>query len=300
MNYTFFLKQPKIQKVTLILFSCYFKLEGKKFIYSTGEKINPVHWDKDNKYPIERGKKRSSDVSMITLQLDRYKNVFKETEANCVKTREEFTSQILRTAFDEEFKRAPGGKNLFFDSYDEFMAVKNNQWSKSTVKRYNNVKNLLQNFEKEKNYKITFSTVNESFEAKFYNYCIHELKKPHVDNTYSRNIGFLVTVMHWAIKKKYTYNQQYKTFYRPKETAKEHVIMDKKDIEVLMAHNCKTKSEERIRDVFVFECMTGLRFSELKFINKSNVVDGYIKLKEQKEISKETRNIPLNDLSGYI
>ena len=41
-------------------------------------------------------------------------------------------------------------------------------------------------------------------------------------------------------------------------------------------------------------------FVHIKFFNKENVIDGHIRLKEQKETSKEARDIPLNDLSSYI
>ena len=308
MNYTFFLKHSQRKEIdsnkptyeTLILFSCYFKYESKKFVYSTGEKINPKNWNKEAKYPIERGKNKDPHVSSITMQLDRYKNTFKETEANCIKTKEEFTSKLLKNAFDIEFKKVPTGKNVFFEAYDEFVETKKKEWSKATVKRYNNVKNLLKDFEKEENYKITFNKLNDSFDTKFYNYCIYNRKHPHIDNTYSRNLGFLISFLHWAVKMKYTYNLQYKEFYRPKEVAPEHSIMGKKDLEVLISHKCKTTSQERVRDVFVFACMTGMRFSELNFVNKENVIDGHIRLKEQKETSKDSRDIPLNDLSSYI
>jgi len=45
MRYTFNLKNPKSDKETLIYFSSYFKNEGKKFVYSTGEQIPPSEWD---------------------------------------------------------------------------------------------------------------------------------------------------------------------------------------------------------------------------------------------------------------
>ena len=50
MKYTFYLKEPKSLNESLIFFSCYFKEEKKKFIYSTGEKIQPSSWDFENKF----------------------------------------------------------------------------------------------------------------------------------------------------------------------------------------------------------------------------------------------------------
>ena len=51
MRSTFNLKEPKKETETLILFSAYFKNEGRKFVYSTGENINPNEWDFDNRQP---------------------------------------------------------------------------------------------------------------------------------------------------------------------------------------------------------------------------------------------------------
>ena len=67
-----------------------------------------------------------------------------------------------------------------------------------------------------------------------------------------------------------------------------------------MNHKFKTKSLERVRDVFVFACCTGMRFGELKLIGKHNVKDGSIHLKEEKSTTKKPREIPLNSLSEMI
>jgi len=76
MTSTFFLKQPKSNKETLILFSCYFKYEGKKFVYSTGEKIKPIHWDFENNEPIKSGKNKAKESKSKETQLNRYTNCF--------------------------------------------------------------------------------------------------------------------------------------------------------------------------------------------------------------------------------
>jgi hypothetical protein len=51
MRSTFNLKEPNKNRETLILFSAYFRNEGRKFVYSTGERINPEDWDFKNKLP---------------------------------------------------------------------------------------------------------------------------------------------------------------------------------------------------------------------------------------------------------
>ena len=81
MKYTFKLKEPNSQKETLILFSCFFKDENKKFIFSTGEKIHPNNWDAVGKFPYINGKNKSKFAESIKMQLNRYSDLMLETES---------------------------------------------------------------------------------------------------------------------------------------------------------------------------------------------------------------------------
>jgi len=174
MTSTFFLRKPKWTKNTLILFSCYFKEEGRKFVYSTEESILPAHWDFKNRRPVVRGIKKAANRGMIKRQLERYEACFNQTRSRCLSMQQDFTSRILKKAFDEEFKKAVTGKNIFFDAYDEFVdeKKKNQEWKHSTVKRYKNIKNLLESFEKETRYQLTFNSINSKFHAEFTHYCM--------------------------------------------------------------------------------------------------------------------------------
>lgn len=307
MKYTFKLKEPNSDKETLILFSCFFKGENKKFIYSTGEKIHPNNWDAGNKFPFLNGKNKAPFLESIKIQLNRYSDLMQITESERKKINEPFVSDTLKRAFDEEFKRTPKGKNIFFEKYDEFFNEKVGQlqWTAGTKTRYQNIKNILERFEIAKNYPLTFNRIDEKFHIEFTDYSLNTLK--HVNNTYLRNLTFFKTFMNWAIDRKYTYNEKFKKFniddskkHIIKETATSQIALTIEDLNKIMSHEFKTKSLERVRDVFVFACVTGMRFGELSLISKSNVSDTHITLKEEKGVFKEPRNIPLTTLSKYI
>lgn len=300
MKYTFNLKEPKSENETLILFSCYFKEESKKFVYSTGEKINPTNWDFENKFIFTAGKNKAKFSESIKKQLNRYSDLFLETESLYKRINEPFTSKILKNALDVEFKKVVKGKNIFFDSYDEFMLEKQNgkEWSDATVKRYNNIKNILKKFETAKKYKLTFSNINDSFHREFTGYCMDDLK--HINNTYSRNLGLFKTFMFWARKKKYTYNDAFIEFKKVERVITNQIALTIEDLNKLMKHQFESTKLEKVRDVFVFSCVTGMRFGELSLITKSNVMDDRIMLKEDKDETKEVREIPLTSISRYI
>lgn len=299
-NSTFFLKKPKSNSETLILFSCYFKYEERKFVYSTGEKIIPKAWDFKNRQPLAHGKNKSSDYTSVRRQLNRYTDKFGELQARSKIYGEEFTSQILREEFDKEFKKAKTGANIFFKAYEKFMEdnQKQQKWSPNTIKRYNNIKGILHDFEADTGFKLTFKAINKRFHIEFTDYSMN--RKQHATNTYRRNLGLFKTFMFYALEHGYTYQDDFRKFQKMKEAFTEKVALKAEDLANIMAHQFELVRLERARDVFVFACTTGMRFGELKLIGEHNVIDGNIVLKEEKGVNKKPREIPLNNLSEMI
>ncbi|GEJ39389.1 hypothetical protein KU06062659_950002 [Flavobacterium psychrophilum] len=56
---------------------------------------------------------------------------------------------------------------------------------------------------------------------------------------------------------------------------------------------------EKVRDLFVFGCFTGMRFSNYSIIKKNDIYNGFINVRDVKDNSKSL-SIPLNDYSSYI
>lgn len=300
MKYTFKLKEPKSDNETLILFCCEFRAENKRFVYSTGERVNPKYWDFENKFLVGKGKNKHTNFETLKIQLNRYSDLFVEVESQYKRIGEVFTSDVLKKTFDESFKKTATKKNSFFDAFDTFCAerVKENAWSKATEMRYKNIKNILENFESKRKYKLTFSRIDDVFHREFTDYSMNELN--HINNTYSRNLGLFKTFMFWAKKNKLTYNDAFVGFVKVKRVITGQIALTLEDLNKILSHEFESKKLERVRDVFVFACVTGMRFGELSLISKSSVTENHIILKEDKDKEKEARKIPLTNISRYI
>jgi len=75
MTHSFYLKEPQKRvgnKPSLIYFTCHFNSEKKKFVYSTGINIQPVHWNFEENRPKLKGTQKDPNSKSIQLQLDRY------------------------------------------------------------------------------------------------------------------------------------------------------------------------------------------------------------------------------------
>lgn len=300
MKHTFYLDKAKSSKKTLILFSCYFKLEKKKFVYSTGESILPEHWNPETNSPKLKGTNKDKSARTIKDQLGRYSKLFSETVSIYKNIGETLTSKYLRDVFNKEFKKGYSTTGDFFSVYDEFVAEKTDlkQWSPATIKRYKNIKNMLKNFEQKKKYKLTFSTINNQFHKKLTVYCMDDLN--HINNTYARNLGLIKTFLYWALDNKKTMNHDFKKFKKVEKVITNQVALTLDDLQKLLEHNFESERLGRVRDVFVFACVTGMRFGELPSVTRSTVNNDSIILKEEKDETKQVREIPLNSISRMI
>lgn len=304
MNYTFKLKEPNSEKETLIYFRSFFSNENRNFIYSSGEKIKPSEWDFENRLPndLNGRTQRAVNHRSIKKQLDRYSGFFTEIVNRYKNIDEELTIDIARQRFDEEFKKIKI-KDDFFRIYDEFIQEKENDYSgnsisKSTKDRYDYNKRLLQDFQDYYKLKLRLGNFNDKIYNKFLKYCIEI--KDHSANTVHRNVGLLKTFLYWALSKKYTYNNNFINFKKPPKFRTDEIALNYQQVEEIYLYDfSKNKRLERVRDLFVFGCVTGMRFGNYSRISKQDIQGDFIRVVDLKSKSKKL-SIPLNSISKAI
>ncbi len=304
MNYTFKLKEPNSDNDTLIYFRSYFGNENKSFIYSTGEKIKPCEWDFVNRQPndLNGRTKKAENHRSIKMQLDRYSSFFIEIVNRYKNINEELSVSIIRQRFDEEFKKVKV-KEDFFRIYDEFIYERSNDYtgkgiSKSTKTRYEYNKNLLSEFQKYSKIKITLGNFNVKIYNEFIKYCVEV--KDHSANTIHRDVGLLKTFLYWALNKKYTYNNDFISFQKPPKFRTDEIALNYQQVEEIYNYDfSNNKRLERVRDLFVFGCVSGLRFGNYSRITKEDIDGDFIRVVDMKSKTKNLA-IPLNSISRSI
>lgn len=297
MRYSFNLRKPKSDSETLILFSCYFNQEKKRFVFSTKKSILPDHWDFQNRCPKKTGKNVSLNQKTISKKLRDFEDAFLLIKSRSELGELQFDSNTLKEHFNKEFERV-AKVSSFFEVYDQFTEekIKLKEWKHSTIKRYTNIKNLLLEFEDVKNYKLTFSKINKKFFTEFTDFC-YEYKN-HFTNTFSRNVGLFKTFMFWSIKNGYAFNAAFLDFKKPQRVLTREEALTLEHLRELHHFDCETESLTKSKDAFVFQCLTGMRYGELKLVNKRIVNEhNSIVLKEEKDSSKSSREIPLTKIA---
>jgi integrase len=207
----------------------------------------------------------------------------------------------LQASFFASLKTKPcgGGGNKretdFFAIYDEFIKIKKLEVSKQSLLKLERVKTLLQEYQNANREKLTFDKITPLFFTKFNSFLI-ETKKM-INNTASKNIQFLKSFLIWANNNDYTSNTSYKSF-RGRSDANEVIYLTENELMTL--YNFKHEDEKlmRVRDIFVFQCFTGVRYSDIENISWEDIQGATWKVRTLK--THQIIEIPLNSYALSI
>lgn len=305
MRYTFNLKKPNKEGQSLIFLKAYFKNEARKFVYSTNEFIKPEDWDYENKQPNNlNGKTPEAQVQRdIKAQLERYGAFFNDTVTHNKKAKKENTIDGFKADFDKEFKRTTSVSSGFFNVYDLFITYKKQDYTKganatSTIKRYEYNKTMLLAFETYRKKKINFNQIDLDFYNSLLEFFIEEKKQG--ANTIRRNVGLFKTFLYWSESKGHTYKTDFHEFIAPTADETDEVALTIEQIQEVFDHDfSKNPRLERVRDLFVFGCSTGMRISNYSQVTKKDIENGSIKVRDAKN-NQKTLRIPLTETSMYV
>lgn len=171
-----------------------------------------------------------------------------------------------------------------------------------TVFQFHNLKRHLINFEKYTKAKIDFLNINQAFYKAFSEYLTIKL------NNSPNTIGKLMTNLKIVLREAYEDGVTKNDFFRSRafispNSVSDTIYLNQVEVNTLLALDLtKNPSLERVRDVFIIGCYTGLRFSDLMQISPECINANMIQLVQVKTGSKvlvPIRPIVLQVLNKY-
>lgn len=277
------------------------KWSGFIVAFNVGYRVEIDKWSKETqrcKINTTHGKKKVS-ASIINRKIQEYEqaceNIFtKFSVENKIPTADEF-----RVEFNKEIGKESNETKTdnLFKIFDKFIEEEStiNQWAHRTKLKMIGVKNHLYNFDNE----LSFLELNENKFADFQIYLQNELK--HKNSTIIKIISSVKWFLKWAIKKEYLKNNDFENFKpKLKTTQKKIIFLTRTELEEFKKYNIPANKQylEKIRDIFLFQCYTGLRFSDVISLKRNDVKVGYIEITTIKTIDSLT--IELNNHSKAI
>jgi len=139
-----------------------------------------------------------------------------------------------------------------------------------TIQDYNRTIELIKDYEKKTNYKITFDTINLEF---YYAFKTYLEKRNFSVNTIGKFIKVLKVFMNSATEQGYNTNLSYrnKHFIKP-NVASENIYLNTKELKAII--NLELKEDplmDNARDLFIVGAYTGLRVSDFNDLKEDNI-----------------------------
>ena len=318
----FEIRTDKIDEKGTVPVRLVYQIKKQRVRYNTGLKCFPINWSADNQRFIFVDKKTAKaklpavdyDLLFAGKEVDAENNKLADLTQQIKNIEQRF--ELDKTPYDAEMvidklkeNKTPIVKKIeprtfFYDFVDQYIQDHDATRKRGSLTVYKSMKRHLQNFEKAKRKKVSFEKIDYSFFQSFQNYLIGCTKVvdgkevPLMNNiTIAKQLSTIKTFLNYAKKQGVHVPDRYKDFKIKKESL-EVIALTYDELERLYYLDIKNKKLAQVRDVFCFSCATGLRYSDLRKLNRDNIKNDEIKITVLK--TAEPLTIPLTNFAKSI
>lgn len=302
---SFFLEKRKDQAGLLIINNVPIRMAisfgGKRLMLNAGYRIDAAKWNEDK----QRAKNNTthsagSTATEINSKLNTLENGINEFFKACEVKKVTPTLSEVKAVFDRIGKNKAEKKETFFTAFDRFTLTvgRESDWDEDTYIKFGVIRRHLEAFDK----LLSFEGLNADRMIDYVNYL--RLKRDMRNTTIVKNLGFIKWFLRWAAKNKYPVSQGALDF-SPKLKGtdgkiKKVVFLSLDELTHLYRFDIPASKEylSRVRDVFVFSCFSGLRYSDVYNLKKSDDKGTYIEFVTQK--TSESLKVETNKYSRAI
>ncbi|WP_354299472.1 tyrosine-type recombinase/integrase [Pedobacter sp. UYP1] len=303
-------------------------VDGQRRKLPTGVKILPQLWDTKGQKAVYKTtliiKKELPDVDVATLpfkdDINKINQALQDVKKGVEREAERFkldgipySSEMLITSFKKNAgptttKADP--KIYLLDFIRQYIAETGAITNKGSQTVYNVLAVHLDNYEKgivikegvalkinlKKMERVTLLNADYSFMQSFCNYLIGDVG--HLNTTAAKQITGLKTFLNKARKSGNNVNNTFQD-YSVKRDKLEVIALTKSEFEAIKDLDLNNNRKlDQVRDVFIFGCVTGLRYSDLANLKRENIAGGFLNITVVK--TKQKLNIPLSGIAYDI
>lgn len=279
----------------------------------TGMFVIPKNWDsKKERYKSISGESEKSIQKNSLYDLNKKLGNIKaeiEMKYNTLGDNSNIPKDWLRSVIADKhgvYKRKDDRPRTFFEFVEKFIIDSEsgnrlnrhgNNISYKQIREYRRTLYYLREYAKKNDKNLDFKNIDLSFYFDFKKY-LEELGK--AKNTVGKKIQTTKVFLNEARRKKYNVNEDYKDpEFKAVSEITEAVALSEDEIEAIFNLDLtKNQRLEKVRDLFIIACWTGLRFGDWKQIEPYNIKNGLLELKQAK--TKDPVVIPLHPMVRYI
>ncbi|WP_018619363.1 site-specific integrase [Spirosoma luteum] len=307
----FLLKDPRSTEPTLV--SLIYRYDNRRFVYSTGQFVDPYQWDTENQraYANQKNRTERHQHETINAHLDRHRAALVRVMNGIQLAGLPLDNPLIKFHLDKELGRVRAAKpapvkeedkETFLGYISRFVEdaragrrlnAKNARFANGTLKNFMKFRNILTDYQANTRHPINY----DSFTLDFYD----RFKKYLTTQGHSLNyVGAILNGVKMLLKQAYREGLHHSTDFQHKDFRKieeevDTIYLSNEELANLYALDLTNDVRlDRVRDLFLIGCYTGLRFSDYTELRPLNISFGGRILSVTTQKTAARVSIPLN------
>ena len=273
-----------------------------KLMYALPLKCDPIYWD------VVKGRVKPTMYcpyrDEVNEALDHLEMAFVKFASDVVGGGGEVSKESLTHLLDVHFGKIKEKATTFHEFFEEFIEACRTRMNVkrggqvvtyNTRREYARTLIYIEQYEEKNGLRLDFQDIDQDFLSSFVAF-LQGLNK--ATNTISHKVICIKAVMRAACERGLTDNERWK-FYRNSTEQTESVALSEEELGRIHDYDFSGDPRlERVRDLFLVGCWTGLRFSDVTRIRRENIMDGFIDITQSKTYGRVV--IPLHPVFREI
>lgn len=293
-RFNFYLRDPNATAETPIIL--YISYNSNRIKISTSKSIHPKYWNGLDQ--SVRSNKEFPGGKLLNAALHQMQEIIEsillklEYDLKRPPEKSELLEAINMLQKPKKEVLEKYGKPDFFQVFEQLIEETTNgerlddfgkRFNPRTIQKYRTCLNLLREFHM--TYPCTFDSIDQEFYKRILTYLNAKNYRP---NTVGKYIQTLKTFLHYANEKGYNQNEffrsrKFKAFKEPGFS----IYLNEEELNSIYALDLSTHPNlERVRDLFLVGCWTGLRFSDFTTIKHHNIEGDFLRITPLKTNNK--------------
>jgi len=306
---TFFIRNGR-KKTSLYVI---YRHGQKSKMFSTGVRIDPKHWNRGKqKVDLVNGLRRIKANEELIKELEKQSIAYNakintlRAKLNDIATRLDLNQQ--EPSVERVYNEYNEGKELKKSNFqflkEDYLKFSQAKKSSGTIKQIKSGLKAFFDFAENNHYKLSLNMFNSELYDEYTKYLSTEIKKGEKvikkglnNNTVGTRIKELKTFLNWLKDHGYPVNPAYQKYKVLKENP-QIIYLNQSELTRLETITFKKSHLNRTRDIFLFQCNTGLRISDLMRLDAQHIQDNIIQMRAFK--NKNQLFIPLTATAKRI
>jgi integrase len=310
----FDLRSDKIDSEGKSIIRLIYQVKSTRRYFSTARKLLPLNWEPKMQNAIYVDTKTAKrlhpgipykffltqwEVKDLNNLLSELESKISEIETRFKIDRIAYNADMVISILKDHLKPVIKKSELKYEIIEfieKYISDHESIRVKGSLSVYKSLAHHLKSFIDYTGYDLQFSTVDVALFKAFQNYLVINTNLMNI--TISKQLSTFKTLLNYGRTMGISVSDKYRDFKIKREELEVIALSDKEFERLYDFDFSNVKKYERVRDVFCFSCVTGLRYSDLLQLKQEHISENEINIRVQK--TKQVLTIPLTKYSKTI